>query len=134
MFEPNKEIQLWHGDCLELLKHIPDQSIDLVLTDPPYGTTACKWDSVIAFEPMWAELKRVIKPSSAILLFGSEPYSSLLRVSNLKMYKYDWVWEKNKGSGHLNAKIMPMKYHELIHVFGLGKSIIFQLKPQGISR
>lgn len=131
MFEPNKEIQLWHGDCLELLKHIPDQSIDLVLTDPPYGTTACKWDSVIAFEPMWAELKRVIKPSSAILLFGSEPYSSLLRVSNLKMYKYDWVWEKNKGSGHLNAKIMPMKYHELIHVFGLGKINYFPIETAG---
>lgn len=105
------------GDCLEKMKEIPDGSVDCIITDPPYGTTACKWDTVIPFEDMWKELKRVIKPNGAIVLFGSEPFSSLLRVSNLKMFKYDWIWEKNKGTGHLNAKKMPMKYHEMIHIF-----------------
>ena len=86
-------LNLWFGDCLERMKEIPDGSVDLILTDPPYGTTACKWDSVIPFEPMWAELKRIIKPNGAIVLFGSEPFSSALRMSNIKQYKYDWVWE-----------------------------------------
>ena len=105
------------GDCLEKMKDIPDQSIDMVLTDPPYGTTACKWDTVIPFEPMWAELKRVIKPKGAILLFGSEPFSSLLRVSNLEQFKYDWIWNKKKPSNFSLAKKQPMKYHENIMVF-----------------
>uniref|UniRef100_A0AAU8HZ45 DNA methyltransferase n=1 Tax=Klebsiella phage FKP3 TaxID=3231233 RepID=A0AAU8HZ45_9CAUD len=105
------------GDCLERMKEIPDGSVDMILCDPPYGTTACKWDTVIPFEPMWEQLKRVIKPNGAIVLFGSEPFSSMLRVSNITMFKYDWIWNKNKGSGHLNAKRMPMKYHENISVF-----------------
>ena len=110
-------INLMQGDCLELMKTIPDGSVDMVLTDPPYGTTACKWDTVIPFEPMWAELKRVIKPNGAIVLFGSEPFSSLLRCSNLKMFKYDWVWEKSKATGFLNSKKQPLRAHEIISVF-----------------
>ena len=88
-------IQFHRGDCLEVMKSIPDKSIDMVLTDPPYGTTACKWDHVIPFEPMWEQLKRITKDNSAICLFGSEPFSSHLRLSNLKMFKYDWVWSKS---------------------------------------
>ena len=93
--------KLLQGDCLELMKDIPDGSVDAIITDPPYGTTACKWDSVIPFEPMWAELKRIIKPNGAIVVFGSEPFSSALRMSNIKNYKYDWKWDKIVGSGSL---------------------------------
>lgn len=105
------------GDCLELMKGIPDNSIDMVLTDPPYGTTECKWDSLIEFGAMWKELKRITKPNGAILLFGSEPFSSMLRVSNLKMFRYDWIWEKPNATGFLNAKIQPLRAHETISVF-----------------
>lgn len=110
-------INLMQGDCLELMKNIPDGSVDLVLTDPPYGTTACKWDSVIPFEPMWEQLKRIVKRGGAIVLFGSEPFSSLLRASNIDWYKYDWIWEKEQSSSGLQAKIAPMKKHENISVF-----------------
>ena len=89
-------IDLRLGDSLEVMKTIEDNSIDAIITDPPYGTTACKWDSVIDFELMWEQLNRVIKPNGAIVLFGSEPFSSVLRMSNIKNYKYDWVWDKNK--------------------------------------
>ena len=108
---------LLFGNCLERMKEIPDGSVDLILTDPPYGTTACKWDSVIPFDLMWAELKRIIKPNGAIVLFGSEPFSSALRMSNIKQYKYDWVWEKSHATGHLNAKKQPMRNNEVISVF-----------------
>lgn len=111
------EYCLLFGDCLERMKEIPDGSVDLVLTDPPYGTTACKWDSVIPFEPMWAELKRIIKPNGAIVLFGSEPFSSALRMSNIKQYKYDWVWDKKLPSGMQIAKYRPMQRHENIMIF-----------------
>ena len=110
-------IKLLNGDCLELMKTIPDKSIDMVLTDPPYGTTACKWDVVIPFEPMWIELKRITKDNGAICLFGSEPFSSHLRMSNLKMFKYDWIWEKEKGTGFARAKKQPLRKHEFISVF-----------------
>ena len=110
-------IELHNGDCLEMMKDISDGSIDLVLTDPPYGTTACKWDSVIPFEPMWEQINRVIKKNGAICLFGSEPFSSALRMSNLKNYKYDWIWEKTKAGNFALCKKNPMKYHELISVF-----------------
>lgn len=109
-----------HGDCLELMKTIPDGSVDLILTDPPYGTTACKWDSVIPFAPMWEELKRIIKPNGAIVLFGSEPFSSALRMSNIKQYKYDWVWDKKLPSGMQIAKYRPMQRHENIMIFSNG--------------
>ena len=108
---------LMKGDCLELMKSIPDGSVDMVLTDPPYGTTACKWDSVIDFTLMWAELNRVIKPNGAIVLFGSEPFSSALRMSNIKQYKYDWVWVKNVSTNFLHAKRQPLRNTENIHVF-----------------
>jgi DNA modification methylase len=111
------KIILRFGDCLERMKDIPDQSVDLVLTDPPYGTTACKWDAVIPIEPMWEQLKRVIKMNGAICLFGVEPFSSVLRVSNLKMFKYDWCWRKDRPSNHLNAKKQPMRRNEIISVF-----------------
>lgn len=105
------------GDCLELMKNIPDGSVDLVLTDPPYGTTACKWDTVIPFEPMWEQLKRVIKPNGAICLFGSEPFSSHLRLSNLKWFKYDWYWHKTKSPNFLHARKMPHFKIETCSVF-----------------
>ena len=109
--------KLFNGDCLEVMKEIDSGSIDLVLADPPYGTTSCKWDSVIPFEPMWKQLKRIIKPNGAIALFGSEPFSSALRMSNIKNYKYDWKWNKIQGSGFLNSKKMPLKSIEDIIIF-----------------
>ena len=105
------------GDCLERMKEIPSGSVDLILTDPPYQSTACSWDNMIPFEPMWNELKRIIKPNGAVVLFGAEPFSSLLRCSNLKMFKYDWVWEKSKATGFLNSKKQPLRAHETISVF-----------------
>ena len=110
-------IELIHGDCLEEMKKIPDGSVDLVLTDPPYGTTACKWDTVIPFEPMWEQLKRVTKKNGAIVLFGSQPFTSALVMSNPKMFKYEWVWDKITARGHLVAKKRPMAQHENILVF-----------------
>ena len=120
--EDIKEDNLWlmKGDCLERMKEIPDGSVDLILTDPPFGTTACKWDSIIPLEPMWEQLKRVIKPNGAIVLFGAEPFSSILRCSNLKMYKYDWVWNKTKTQHFAQAPYRPMTEHELISVFSYG--------------
>ena len=110
-------MNLMLGDCLERMKEIPDGSVDLILADPPYGTTACKWDSVIDFTLMWEQLNRVIKPNGAIVLFGSEPFSSALRMSNIKNYKYDWKWDKKQGGNPLNAKRQPLKTYEDILVF-----------------
>lgn len=101
-----------------MMKTLPDQSVDMCLTDPPYGTTDCKWDTIIPFEPMWEQLKRIVKPKGAICLFGSEPFSSHLRMSNIKKFKYDWVWIKTKASNFQHARRMPMKRHETISVFG----------------
>lgn len=106
------------GDCLELMKEIPDESVDMILCDLPYGTSACKWDSIIPFEPMWQQYERIIKDTGAIVLFGNEPFSSALRLSNLKLYKYDWKWEKPSGANFLNFKYQPAKVHEDIMVFG----------------
>jgi site-specific DNA-methyltransferase (adenine-specific) len=99
------------------MKSIPDGSIDAIITDPPYGTTACKWDSVIDFDLMWEQLNRIIKPNGAIVLFGSEPFSSALRMSNIKNYKYDWIWKKNKAANFMMGNKMPMKINELVSVF-----------------
>jgi len=110
-------INLLHGDCLELMKDIPDNSIDMVLTDPPYGTTACKWDTVIDFELMWRQLKRITKDNGAICLFGAQPFTAALIMSNPNMYKYDWVWQKDKATNHLNAKKQPMRRNELASIF-----------------
>lgn len=115
----NKEagITIYCGDCLDVMQGIPDGSIDAIITDPPYGTTACKWDSVIPFEPMWEQLKRVIKPNGAIVLFGSQPFTSALVMSNPKMFKYEWIWIKAKASNFLMGKKQPMRYTENILVF-----------------
>ena len=116
-------IDLRLGDCLEVMKTIEDNSIDAIITDPPYGTTACKWDSVIDFELMWKQLNRIIKPNGAIVLFGSEPFSSALRMSNIKNYKYDWKWDKVIGSGFQVAKYKPMMRSEDICIFGTGGKV-----------
>jgi len=113
-------INLIKGDCLERMKEIEDGSVDAIITDPPYGTTACKWDSVIPFDLMWEQLNRIIKPNGAIVLFGSEPFSSALRMSNIKNYKYDWVWDKVKPYGVFGAKLKPLKRFENIMIFSLG--------------
>jgi DNA modification methylase len=124
-------LKLILGDCLEKMRDIPDSSVDMILADPPYGTTACKWDTVIPFEPMWKELKRVIKPNGAILLFGSEPFSSALRMSNIKKFKYDWIWDKVSVVGFANAKKMPLKSIENICVFYDSPPIYI---PQGLKK
>jgi len=111
------KIELIHGDCLEKMKDIPDRSIDTILCDLPYGTTACKWDTVIPFEQLWEQYRRIIKDKGVIALFGSEPFSSLLRTSNLAWYKYDWVWEKNNAGNFQLVNYQPLKIHETISVF-----------------
>lgn len=124
-------INLIHGDCLEEMKNIEDNSIDMILTDPPYGTTACKWDTIIDLDLMWEQLNRIIKLNGAIALFGSEPFSSKLRISNLKNYKYDWVWNKKKAGNIFLAKQQPMKIHENIIIFNTNKNKYY---PQMIKR
>jgi site-specific DNA-methyltransferase (adenine-specific) len=113
-------MKLMQGDCLERMKEIESGSVDMVLADPPYGTTACKWDSIIPLEPMWEQLKRVIKPNGAIVMTASQPFTTTLIASNMKMFKYCWVWEKSKGVGFLNAKNAPIKFHEDVLVFSEG--------------
>lgn len=127
-------IDLRLGDCLEIMKSIPDKSIDLVLCDPPYGATACKWDTVIPFEPMWKELKRIRKDNAAICLFGSEPFSSHLRMSNIKEFKYDWIWNKKLPTNHLNAKKQPLRLCELISVFYKKQCFYEPIKTTGHKR
>lgn len=117
-----------HGDCLEKMKDIPDVSVDFILTDPPYGTTACKWDNVIPFEPMWAEIWRVLKPNGACALFGGPPWGSLLIASQIKYFKYDWIWQKTTGANFAVLKYQPMKEHEVINVFSIGKHNYFPIK------
>lgn len=119
----NENLWLMKGDCLERMKEIPDGSVDMVLADVPYGTTACAWDSVIPLEPMWEQLKRIIKPRGAIVMTASQPFTSVLVCSNIKMFKYDWTWRKPKGTGHLNAKRQPMRDKEDIVVFCSGQTI-----------
>ena len=118
MLELNK---LYNMDCMEGMQQIPDKSIDMILCDLPYGTTACKWDSVIPFEPLWGQYERIIKDNGAIVLFGSEPFSSLLRTSNIKMYRHEWIWYKDKSGNFMNCKFEPMKVHENIMIFGKKK-------------
>lgn len=111
------------GDCLELMRELPDASVDMVLCDLPYGTTACKWDSVIPFEPLWEQYKRVIKGPGAIVLTASQPFTSALIMSNLDWFKYQWVWEKDKGNNFMHAKNMPIKFHEDVCVFSSGTTV-----------
>jgi site-specific DNA-methyltransferase (adenine-specific) len=115
-----QDCTLLFGDCLERMKEIPNKSIDAIICDLPYGTTACKWDTVIPFEPLWIQYKRLIKDRGAIVLFGSEPFSSYLRMSNIKEYKYDWIWNKVTASGMQIAKYRPMNQHEIISIFSNG--------------
>ena len=110
-------MKLYKGDCLEVMKTIQDNSVDAIITDPPYGTTSCKWDSVINFELMWEQLNRIIKPNGVVVLFAQEPFSSALRMSNIKNYKYDFKWHKDKCSNFLQAKTLPRKTIEDICVF-----------------
>ena len=121
---------LMMGDCLERMKEIPDGSVDLILTDPPYGTTACNWDSIIPLEQMWSNLKRVAKKNAAIVMTSSQPFTSKLICSNIEMFKYDWVWHKSRPTGVLNAKRQPLRDKEDIVVF-YSKQPTYN--PQGIS-
>lgn len=116
-------INLMHGDCLELMKEIPDGSVDMVLTDPPYGTTACKWDRVIPFEPMWDNVRRVLKSNGTAVFTASQPFTSALVMSNTAWFKYCLVWEKTRATGHIHAKNKPMKKHEDILVFSSGTTV-----------
>ena len=119
MFIKNEKYALIQGDCLEMMDKLIEQGIkvDTIITDLPYGTTQCKWDTVIPFDKMWGRLNKLIKPGGAIVLFGNEPFSSALRMSNIKNYKYDWKWDKVRGVGHLNAKRRPMMCIEDIMIF-----------------
>jgi len=123
------DVWLMKGDCLERMKEIESGSVDLILTDPPYGTTACKWDSVIPLDKMWEQLKRIIKPNGAIVLFGSQPFTSMLITSNLEMFKYCWIWDKRRPSNPMLAKKQCLKVHEDIVIF-YSKLGIYN--PQGI--
>lgn len=121
--------QLYNGDCFEVIKNIPDKSVDMILCDLPYGTTQCKWDSIIPFDSLWEQYDRIIKNNGAIVLFGSEPFSTNLRMSNIKNYRYDWIWRKTKAQGFLNCKKMPLKDYENICVFYKKQPIY---NPQGL--
>ena len=110
-------IDLKCGDCLEIMKDIPDKSIDMILCDLPYGTTRNKWDSIIPLDKLWEQYERIIKENGAIILFSQMPFTAELTHSNLKLFKYEWIWEKDNGTGFLNAKKMPLKIHENILVF-----------------
>ena len=111
------DVQLYHGDCLEEMKNIPDKSIDMILCDLPYGTTKCKWDTVIPFEPLWKEYKRIIKDNGAIVLFSSQPFTTDLINSNRDMFRYDIIWNKMYGTDFALANKKPMKAHEIICIF-----------------
>jgi site-specific DNA-methyltransferase (adenine-specific) len=128
---------LINGDCLEKMKDIPDKSIDMILCDLPYGTTACKWDTIIPFEPLWEQYKRIIKDNGAIVLTASQPFTSALVMSNIKMFKYELIWDKKTGLGFLDSKFRPLKSHENVLVFGLGgcsngSKTPMKYNPQGL--
>jgi len=113
-------VKLIYGDCLERMKDIPDGSIDMVLSDPPYGITSCKWDSIIPLKEMWLQLERITKINSAMVFTASQPFTTTLIHSNLKLFKYCWVWVKSRPTGHIHAKNKPLKKHEDICVFSKG--------------
>jgi site-specific DNA-methyltransferase (adenine-specific) len=115
------KIELIQGDCLEKMKDIPDKSIDMILCDLPYGTTACKWDTIIPLDKLWEQYERIIKPNGAMVFTASQPFTSSLVSSNYKLFKYEWIWDKHIPRNFINAKIMPMQKHEDILVFGIGK-------------
>jgi site-specific DNA-methyltransferase (adenine-specific) len=125
--EPNN---IYLGDCLELMKYIPDKSIDMILCDLPYGTTACNWDTIIPFEPLWEQYKRIIKDNGAIVLTASQPFTSALVMSNLGMFKYSWIYKKRCASNFAQAKYAPMKEHEDVLVFANGKVNYYPIKEE----
>ena len=129
--------EIIQGDCLEVMADIPDGSIDMVMTDPPYGTTACKWDAIIPLEPMWEHLKRIIRPNGAIVMTASQPFTTTLIASNMKMFKYELIWDKQAGMGYLDSKFRPLKSHENVLVFSQGgcsngSRIPMKYNPQGL--
>jgi site-specific DNA-methyltransferase (adenine-specific) len=132
-----ERVTLIQGDCLEVLPWLEAESIDAVIADPPYGTTACSWDSVIPLEAMWKELRRVLKPQGAVVFTASQPFTTTLIGSNREWYKYNWVWEKSRPSGHINAKNRPLKKHEDVCVFSSGTTAnrsprLMVYNPQGL--
>ena len=131
-------LNLFNGDCLEVMKDIPDGSVDAIICDLPYGTTDCKWDSIISVDKLWEQYQRLIKPAGAIVLFGTEPFSSHLRLSNLSCFKYDWTWVKSRKNGFVHAKGMPLRETEIISVFSKGAirrnaNTPMIYNPQGVS-
>lgn len=112
-----KNIELYQGDCLDVMDSLPDNSVDMVLCDLPFGVSQCPWDSILPYDKLWKQYDRIVKNTGAVLLFGIEPFSSYLRLSNIKNYKYDWIWRKPRGTGHLNAKKQPLRDVENISVF-----------------
>lgn len=120
MINPNT---IRHGDCLEIMPEIEDKSIDMILCDLPYGVTACEWDSIIPLEPLWKQYKRIIKDNGAIVLTATQPFTSKLVMSNIEMFKYCWIWNKNRGTNFLNAKNEPLRMTEDIYVFCKQKTI-----------
>ena len=125
------------GDCIEVMKDIPNKNIDMILCDLPYGTTACKWDTIIPFEPLWEQYKRIIKDNGVIVLTASQPFTSALVMSNVKMFKYELIWDKKTGLGFLDSKFRPLKSHENILIFGNGgvsngSKIPMKYNPQGV--
>ncbi|MBU0977846.1 MAG: site-specific DNA-methyltransferase [Nanoarchaeota archaeon] len=129
---PKPDIELWQGDCLEIMPDIPDGLVDMVMADPPYGTTACKWDSVIPLEPMWEQLKRVIKPNGAIVLTASQPFTTTLISSNMGMFKYEWIWDKISGANFMNLANRPLKTQEQVLIFS--KTANFTFNPIRVYR
>lgn len=132
-------INLMQGDCLDLMKTIPDGSVDLVLTDPPYGTTACKWDSIIDFDLMWEQLNRVIKPHAAVVMTASQPFTSALIMSNVDMFKYCWVWKSNRAANFAQAPYMTLKNCEDVCVFSYAgvaqnSKVRMTYNPQGLTK
>jgi len=127
-------IQLIHGDCLEKMADIADGSVDMILCDLPYGTTACKWDTVIPFDPLWAQYRRIAKRNAAIVLTASQPFTTALIASNMREFRYTWVWDKKLSSGSLNASHRPMKRHEDVCVFSQGRSAYFPEMRMGVMR
>jgi len=132
MLDKNK---IYSGDCLEIMKSIGDKSIDMILCDLPYGTTACKWDVIIPFEPLWEQYKRIIKDNGAIVLTASQPFTSALVMSNIKMFRHTWVWNKNNSAGFATAKIRPFAVCEDVIVFGINKVNYYpQIETRGKER
>lgn len=123
MTERASKVKLMLGDCLELMKDVPDGSVDMILCDLPYGTTACKWDAVIPFAPLWQQYRRVCKPNAAIVLTASQPFTSALVMSNPKDFRYCWVWNKVKAGNFVQSGFMPMKTHEDVAVFYQSKPV-----------